>query len=50
MSFIDIVASGSVGDFDNLAEFEDDERLEDVDFRALVFAVCLWYDEWTDSD
>lgn len=43
MSFINIVASGTVGDFDNLAEFEDDDRLEHTDFRALVYAVDLMH-------
>lgn len=38
-NFVEMVANATVRTIDTLTEFEDDERLEDVDFRELIVAV-----------
>lgn len=39
MEFINIIAHGSVSNIENLSEYEDDDRIENIDFRALAIAV-----------
>lgn len=37
--FVETVANASVGDMEAIAEYEDDERLENTNFRELALAV-----------
>lgn len=39
MELINIIAHGSVANIDNLSEYEDDERIENINFRELAIAV-----------
>lgn len=37
--FVEVVSKATVNDLEDLTEYEDDERLEDTDFRQLAIAV-----------
>lgn len=37
--FVDIISSATVQDLDQLTQFEEDERLENIDFRQLIIDV-----------
>lgn len=39
MEFVNIIAQGSVSNIDNLSEYEEDDRIENINFLALAIAV-----------